>query len=467
MSRAVASLDVRLLLRSRMLWPVLVALLAAGAYAFAGGVDRYGERADAASAFAAEVGGRAGTFRDTLAAMERGELDGDRAREAGLPTRVVRAAVWVPSPLAALSPGQAGLYPFFAEVGFFGREDALFSNYQLDNPLALQAGPFDLGFVVLYLLPLALLVLGFDVLAGDRESGNLRLLLAHPVSAARLVWTRLLLRAALVTVPLLALALAGGLIVGSPPIGLLAWVAVASAYALFWTALIAWLVTWFRTVQTTVLALVATWALLLLVLPSALHALVQGLHPPPSRVTLVAEARAAQVRVESAAAELMAEYMHDHPELANGGGAAIAPWMQTHHLVSREVERELAPLQARFRDSLDARQRVLSGLQFLVPPVLAQRAFNETAGTSLAAWREFESCTFSLKRELGEVLGRHAIAARPLDAATYDALPPSLEFRADAGRAAPLQAGVALGWLLLVAVLLGGLAQRRLARVQP
>jgi ABC-2 type transport system permease protein len=454
--------DLRLLLRGRILWPVLLALLLGCVYAIAGGIDWYVERDAAAQAFATEAGGRAAAFRDTLVTLEENAAEAGHATAAGLPTRASRAAVWLPSPLAALSPGQSALYPFTAQVGFFGREDALFSNYQLDNPLALQAGTFDMGFVLLFLLPLALIALSFDVLAGDRESGNLRLLLAHPVSVAQLVWTRLLLRSALVVIPVLLLAVVGGLVAGASLGGLLAWVGIALAYMLFWVALVAWLVTLFKTVPTAVLALVTAWVALLLVLPSVVHAVVQGLHPPPSRITLVAEARAAQVRVERAAAQLMAEYMHDHPELANGGGAAIAPWMQTHHLVNREVERELAPLLSRFQDSLDARQRLLAGLQFMVPPVLAQRAFNDTAGTGLAAWQAFEARAISLKRDLGEVLGRYAIAAQPLSLATYDALPPAVEFRADLVHPVPVEAGVASGWLLLLAVLLGALARRRL-----
>ena len=78
-----------------------------------------------------------------------------------------------------------------------------------------MVGRFDLAFVVVYLLPLLVLALSFNVLSEEREQGTLALTLSQPVSARGVVAAKLAFRALLVVGMVLAVSLAGILVAGA------------------------------------------------------------------------------------------------------------------------------------------------------------------------------------------------------------------------------------------------------------
>ena len=138
--------------------------------------------------------------------------------------------------------GQTDLLPYCYDVSIQTNESSFLQNGEIENPLNLLVGRFDLAFVVVYLLPLLILALSFNVLSGEREQGTLALTLSQPVSARGVVTAKLAFRAILVMglalgVSLFGVAFTGGF--GSP--GWVAvWCAAVAAYALFWFTLAAW-----------------------------------------------------------------------------------------------------------------------------------------------------------------------------------------------------------------------------------
>jgi ABC-type transport system involved in multi-copper enzyme maturation permease subunit len=91
------------------------------------------------------------------------------------------------SPLAFLDLGQSDIYPSAYkpyDPGQFYRETTP-SAPQAGNPLSLMIGGFDPAFVVIYLLPLFIIGLSFNLLSSEKESGVLGLLLFHLVYEAR------------------------------------------------------------------------------------------------------------------------------------------------------------------------------------------------------------------------------------------------------------------------------------------
>ena len=103
---------------------------------------------------------------------------------------------WPPVPLAALAVGQSDLLPYYYDVSIYTNESTFQQNGEVENPLNLMVGRFDLAFVVIYLLPLLVLALSYNVLSEEREQGTLALTLSQPVSARSVVAAKLWFRAA-------------------------------------------------------------------------------------------------------------------------------------------------------------------------------------------------------------------------------------------------------------------------------
>ncbi|MBY0376332.1 MAG: ABC transporter permease, partial [Bryobacteraceae bacterium] len=101
-----------------------------------------------------------------------------------------------PGALAPLAVGQSDLYPYYFKISLRSKQTTL-NNDEIENPVNLLAGRFDLAFVIVYLYPLLILALSYNILSGEKEQGTLALTLANPVSLTKLLAGKMLARAGL------------------------------------------------------------------------------------------------------------------------------------------------------------------------------------------------------------------------------------------------------------------------------
>ena len=452
----IARHEFRLLGRERLVLSAGLVLLAAAVYALSGGLGWHQARTDEATATATENAERLAELRAS-AAEGGGSIGGARTFVA-LP----------PGPLASFAVGLADLAPERAEISIWKRPDTLFGRYQLESPLSLLAGRFDLSFVVLYLLPLFILALSYNLLSSEREGGTLALVVMQPVSLHRLLAAKLLARLAIASVFLLliagagalALSLTGGL--AAQTLSRLAgWLLVAWLYAAFWLAVAALVASLTRRSETSAAALAAVWLAFVLVIPGLLSVGVQSLSPVPSRLTFVSEMRAASSEAAKESAELLAQFYHEHPELATNGQQG--GFLPAYYASQRQVERHLNPLLEDYEARL-ARQQQLVGLgRFASPAVVAQEAFIELAGSSLERQSDFARQARALLAEWHATLGPKIFLGETLAPADYEGLP-RFDYAEPAVSRPRLVAGV-LG-LLLPAIAALALAHRRLDRFE-
>ena len=336
-----------------------------------------------------------------------------------------RTAVLEPGPLAALSVGQSDLLPFYYDVSIYTNEQSFLQNGEVANPLNLMVGRFDLAFVLVYLLPLLVLALTYNVLSGEREQGTLALTLSQPVSARAVVATKLLFKALLVVGLALGVSLAGAFATGGldAPIRLALWCAAVVAYALFWFGLAAWVNTLGRGSSWNATVLVGAWLALVVVVPAGVNIAAGLLHPLPSRVEMISTAREASNEAVNRRSELLARYLEDHPEMAGGvvvdaAGTAALAWAATD-----EVNGRLEEVAARYDERLAEQRAVVRRYRFLSPALLAQEVLNEAAGTGDARFARFEEQVRSFAEEwrsffvpailAGESMTAEVVSLRP------------------------------------------------------
>ena len=112
-----------------------------------------------------------------------------------------RLALLPPAPLGALAIGQGDVYPNYLKVTARSL-DALVSGDQIEHPLAVASGQFDAAFVVLFLYPLLIFAISFDLTATERDRGTLRMVLAQPVTLGEVVAGKMIVRAITLAAPL-------------------------------------------------------------------------------------------------------------------------------------------------------------------------------------------------------------------------------------------------------------------------
>lgn len=404
---------------------LLLALLGYGSWSGAAWqqqrlVDHEDGVALAAEAVAREAG--------QIAAIERGELSIAAAASAGLPHVVRTELALPPRALAGAAIGEAELRPTRATIAATTRAHEMFRFQEVDNPILLGWGRFDLAFLVVLLLPL--LVAGFSctVLSADRASGTLRLLLSQPVGVGRLAAVRVLLRGGLLTLLAAAGAVLGWLVLGAGDaapraIDYAQLAGVILAYGAFWCALALWIVSRNRSSEHNALVLVLVWALLVLVLPALTTLVARELSPVPSRLEYITSAREAENAANARGRELLSGYLLDHPELEATRGDAVAPFIKTFVLVQREVEQAIAPVVERYAAAERAQQRVGATLRWLSPRDLTEQALLQIAGNDPSRHARFEAQAAELRAAWLEAVEPQIISGRRLSAAEYRALP--------------------------------------------
>lgn len=382
------------------MWLLAAVLTASGAYGIFNGV-RWRAFQDRAAAEALRE------ERDRYAEAER-EIRGALAKGVRIPAfadpanpdtagrrRAARYAVMPPGTLGAFGVGQSDLLPSYFRVSTESRENVL-AMAETENPTRLLTGRFDLAFVIVYLMPLLILAVSYNLLSGEREQGTLAFVLSQPVTLQRLLAAKVAVRVAaflgflLVFVP--AAALAAGLPWADPNTAprVLLWVIVVGAYAAFWFALALAVAATGLPSATAAMTLAGVWLLLTVLLPSAFNLGVMTLYPVPSRVEMVQAVREASDDANEEGARLLGKYYQDHPELAaDTNDQAVTDFTVVRLAVDEHIEARVRPVMSAFEGQLGRQQAAIDRLRFLSPAILVQDALNDLVGAGAARHRHF------------------------------------------------------------------------------
>jgi ABC-2 type transport system permease protein len=308
-----------------------------------------------------------------------------------------RYAVLPPTPLAPLAVGQSDLLPYYFKMTTDAKETVLAAT-ELENPHRLLAGRFDLAFVLIYLYPLLILALTYNLLSSEKEQGTLVLALSQPVSLRTLATGKIAVRFAVFAVAVVAMSLVAmtvaGVDLGAGGVlpRLVLWLGAVMSYGLLWFALAAAVASFGKPSATNAMVLAALWLLLVVMIPSILSMTTTTLYPVPSRVEMIQALRVASDEANAEGSKLLAQYYEDHPELASGDEQqAMTDFNLVRVAVNSEVGRRVRPVLDRYTRQLVAQQRIVERARFLSPAILLQDALNDVSGTGLLRHREFVS----------------------------------------------------------------------------
>lgn len=394
-----------------------------------------------------------------------------------LPSTVGRAAgtkyaVMPPGSLAAFAIGQSDLYPYYFRVSTQSKQTFL-NNDEIENPVHLLAGRFDLAFVVVYLLPLVILAFTYNLVSAEKEAGTLAMTMSQPVALRQVVLAKAAVRALFLLGVVLVLALAAVFVGGAdlaaadawPRFGL--WAAVTLVYGAFWFALAVAVNALGKASATNAIALFGLWLLFVVFVPSVLSVAVQTLYPVPTRVEMIQAMRVAGDEAQRQGSQLLARYLEDHPELVPAGAPAGPDFNALSVAVSESVERKVQPVLDRFDQQIASQQAFVDRFRFLSPAVVAQAAFNDLAGASPHRYRHFLAQADRFHRTWREYFIPRTLRKERVSSEQIASLP-AFRFAEEpldavAGRLTAGLAGLVLPMLLVIAPALGWLRRYPIA----
>ena len=390
----------RALTADATLWLIATVFGLAIGYGVWNGTRWVGFQASALAAAAAEEAARYDGLQAQVAALAQPGAKVSPFADPRSPTNVggrlgPRYAMLPPGPLAPLAIGQSDLLPYYFKVSTDARENIVAAT-EIENPNRLLAGRFDLAFVIIFLYPLLILALTYNMLSAEQEQGTLSLALSQPVSLGTLVSGKVLLRSLIlvglvVAFSAIALVLSGADL-GAPGaiVRLGLWLAVIAGYGAFWFGLAIAVASLGRNSTTNATLLASAWLVLIVMTPSLFNMAATSFYPVPSRVEMVQAMREAQDEATKGGSQALARFYEDHPELATGDPAqAMNDFNVVRVAVNDDVERRVRPVVNNYEQQIARQQRVIDSLQFLSPAILMQGALNDIAGTGTDRHRDY------------------------------------------------------------------------------
>jgi ABC-2 type transport system permease protein len=446
MLKLIISHEARQIIRTGALWSILALLVAAIVFAaWAGGrsIDRQIEGAQAAEAF--ENGMRNHMRADTekyeaqvLASGEEyqfaavrhspgsGPPQGTNAGAVGAETSLY--VTLPPTGLAALSVGQSDIQLNYLPVSMATTLD-ITKNLELENPINLATGSFDIAFVVIFLLPIFILAMSYDLLSSEKERGTLAMILAHPISIRELMASKIISRAAIMLAVVLGFGIIALLTVGTGldtadtwlRFGL--WMVATLLYSAFWFALAVLVNVYGKNSAANGTVLAGIWLILVVIVPQLVSMFATTVYPTPSRMELTIAARNAQTEAEKNFMAKLDEYYYDHLEFVPEGKGKAMDFLTLSQANNNSIEKAIRPLYDGFQDQLNKQEELVQRFQYLSPAIMMQLALNEVSGTSADRYEFFLNQVYSFHDEWKEYFSTKFLQRYPLKPADYDNFP--------------------------------------------
>lgn len=446
---------------------LVLALMVVGAYALANGARWVRFQQQTLRTVADEEAARLASHRATVTRLAAGDSTGVAPwTNPAIPsnaggTLATRYATLPPASLASFAIGQSDLYSYYTRVSTRSKQTFIV-NDEIENPVNLMAGRFDLAFVSIYLLPLLILAITYNVVSAERETGTLDLVLSQPVDVRRVLISKVLTRAAAVLGVCLLLLIAGLAVTGTALdesatwIRLGLWAAALVFYAMFWFATALAVNGAGMHSSANAVVLLGVWLAIVVVIPAATNAAVSTLHPSPSRVELTTSLRRATNEANEQGSALLQRYYLDHPEMMGGGTADMNNFAARSVAVQEAVEKSMAPTLDAFEQRLLAQQQLADRYRFFSPALVMQGALFDLSGTSVYRYRHYQAQVDAFHQAWRAWFFPRIFAGASMQVPDFDLLP-RFAFAEEsvhgvAARTAPALLGLlvptaALGWL--------------------
>lgn len=333
-----------------------------------------------------------------------------------------------PTGLAALSVGQSDIQLNYVPVSLATTVD-ITKYLELENPINLATGSFDIAFVVIFLLPIFILAMSYDLLSSEKERGTLAMILAHPVSIRELMASKIISRAAIMLAVVLGFGVIALLMVGTGldkaetwlRFGL--WMVAALLYTMFWFALAVLVNVYGKNSANNGTVLAGLWLILVVIVPQLVSMLATTLYPAPSRMELTIAAREAQTEAEKNLMSKLDEYYYDHLEIIPEGDERAMDFLTLAQANVNSIEKAVRPLYDDFQSQLNKQEALVQRFQFLSPAIMMQLSLNEISGTSADRYEHFMGQVHDFHGEWKRFFNTKFLERYPMRPADYDTFP--------------------------------------------
>ncbi len=295
-----------------------------------------------------------------------------------------------PANISAISIGQSDVNPLLQAVTIRAIEGQKYDN-DFENPALLMSGNLDLGFVIIYLFPLVLIAMIFNLYSEEKELGTWRIVAAQTARKATFLLKKMLVRVLFVFAVLMSLLFMASAIL-QIPMDQNFWAIFLQSilYILFWSVLCLWIISLQKSSNFNALALISIWVVLTILIPAIVNNYVMNTYQVPEALEAMVEQRDGyHEKWDLEKDATMTRFFEAYPQYKNYPVPEDEfSWIwyygmqEMGDLAAKETSAEMA-------EKLQLRTSVSKNVALFVPTMHAQLSFNTLAGTDMVSHLHF------------------------------------------------------------------------------
>jgi len=305
------------------------------------------------------------------------------------------------NPLAGIAIGQSDINTHIQNVKILNLEGQKYDT-DLVNPMHLQVGNLDLSFLIIFLFPLVIIALTFNLLSEEVEKGTWKMITIHGKSALRFLLMKLSIRIFFIATILMLLFILSALILGIEfNKDFLHLIGISYAYILFWFAVCFLVIVLRNTSNTNAIILLSTWLLLVVFLPVLINNYVSSQYPIEEAFTMTIKQRDEyHKRWDTNKQETMDKFYKHYPQFSKytvqEQGFSWLWYYAMQQMGDDESKEEREAMYAKINN----REQLSTTLAQFFPPLQVQLSMNAIAKTSLTHHVTFLDATTKFHEEL-------------------------------------------------------------------
>lgn len=295
-----------------------------------------------------------------------------------------------PSNISAISIGQSDVNPLLQAVNIRGLEGQKYDT-DFENPSLLMSGNLDLGFVIIYLFPLVLIAMTFNLYSEEKELGTWRILAAQTSGRTKFLLKKLGVRILFVFAVLIFLLLLASGVLGIP-MNQNFWALFVQSvlYLFFWSALCLFIVSFQKKSSFNALVLISVWVVLTVLVPAIVNNYVLSTYQVPEALEAMVEQRDGYHEKWDLEKEAtMSGFFEAYPqykkyEVPEDEFSWTWYYGMQHmgDLAAEDTSEEMT-------EKILMRNRVSEKVALFIPTMHAQLSFNSLAGTDMVSHLNF------------------------------------------------------------------------------
>ncbi len=338
-----------------------------------------------------------------------------------------------PTSVAVYNIGQSDVFTYYYSFKVESFIMQLFKQTEISNPLRSLAGHFDVTFWMIYLLPLLILLLCFNIFSAELDNGNWRLIYSQGITAKQWVRSKILLVLIILLFCLFATAIAGAGINyiyfnQLPGLADVLFFTGASLYLLLWMAVFYCINSFGKTTSVNALASGLIWICICILLPVMVSKTAEISTPVDNSIISTYSRRPQNPKIETDnqfAKSLIIEFAQQHPDYRLADTTVNSPAFQfrVYHAYHQILHNQRWPLVQKYFTNIEQRQQITNMSTLINPAGSTDGLLASLAGNDAAANHSFIYQALRFHTELQHVIYPSLFLNKEIKESDYIKLP--------------------------------------------